>query len=778
MGGWTTLVVCEKKEAARDVAGALIGPDAKAFSKRNPPYVGGGYCVMACQGHLLDLAEPGDVDPKWADRWREDTLPVSIPDWPVRPFGGYRGKVLGELCSAARAAERIVHAGDPDAEGQLIVDEVLEHAGVDPYGPNVVRALVNNNLPDEVRREVARARPNAEYRDMARAAAARRLGDMTFGVNESRLLAIRTGTASDRIGRVMAPTLGLLVKRHLARMGHKERPFWELVGWLMVRDAGTWLAVPYRLRPSEAMLAGERHVFDKDRMVEAKAAWERLKLGEVEFKARQRKELPPLPFSLLSLTKEMGERWGMRPQEVLDATQRLRDERKAITYNRTDCEHLEDGHYEEAPRTLAMALANVGAKKDAWPVDLGLKGRCFDSSKVSAHHAIIPQAVRVDVASLREDDRRVYTAIVERYAMQFMPPRVYEEVASEVPLEGFGTMAARYERDLWPGWRGAFPKRERRQAEDDGAPKEAAFPACPAVTPGRHTAKVAEQPASSVVERKTAPPPAYTEATLLVDMANVAKYVKDPVLREALVKADEGKASENGSIGTPATRAEIVEKLKSSGYAEDKGKQIVPTVRGIALYQALPSEISGPELTARWQLMLGEVAQGKRGVDCVAASCVESFMRHKDDAYRNVSLPREGAHVVGACPRCGKPAELREGTSRDGSAWARVSCSSNAWRKGEDGKRVLAAGCGWSQGCVVCGKKLAQRTVATLLSEGRTSVLKGFRKKDGKGTFDAALKLGRDGRFEFDFPERTPRKGAPSKARSKGPARPKGNTRE
>ncbi len=738
MEAWSKLVVCEKGEVARAVAGALIGPDAKAFEGRPQPYVGGGWCVVACSGHLMRLKEPGEIDPKWADRWNEDALPIVVKRWPKVP-DERTARAFARVTSLAPKAETIVHAGDPDNEGQGIVDDVLEAAGVDPYGDNVVRALVNNNLPEEIRKEIARARPNREFRPMALCAYARQVGDFVCGVNESRLLAIRTGVASDAVGRVQAPTLGLLVGRQRAIERHRERTYHELLGWVEVEEGGTPLSVPFKLAPGKEMLAGERHVFDRDRVVEAKAAWDRTEVAETVWTATAKEERPPLPFSLLTLTKEMSARHGIGPDAVLSATQRLRDEYRAITYNRTDCEYLEDGHFDEAPATLPTAAKNCGIDLSSWPVSFEERSRCFDSSKVSAHHAIIPQNAEVDLSKLDRDERAVYTAVVERYAMQFMPPRRYEVVSCAIPLEGFGEMRAQWTREVAHGWRAAFP---RKQAGNGGA-----GPKVPPVSPGPHASRRADSPASEICEGKTSPPEPYTEATLMVDMANVAKYVRDPKLRDALLRKDAGKRSENGSIGTPATRAQIIDRLKEVGYARLEGRRIVPTKRGCALYDALPAELKGPELTARWQLMLDEVAEGRRDPDCIADSAVECFERHFADAYRNVALPRDDAVPVGSCPRCGKPAVYREGKTKDGRAWATVDCTSNVRAK-RDGKRTLTAGCGWEQSAVVAGKKLAQRTVAALLADGRTSVLKGFRRRDGK-PFDAALVLGKDGKFGF-----------------------------
>ena len=254
------VIIAEKAETARDIAGALLGADPKEVEI---PAEGGGWLVTAASGHLLELVEPGVLDPALA-RWRLEDLPISFEPWPKEPAGGRAGKRVAEIARALAGAEEVYCCGDADDEGQLIVDEIIEYArrefgcGFGPDDARCKRVYVNDNLPANIRKAFERARPNAECMGAGRAAHARQLADMCFGVNESRLATCKLG-ATVALGRVQTPTMGLVIGRDAAREGHVRREYYELCADAVAED-GERLRFRYR---DEGACEDGRHCFDR-----------------------------------------------------------------------------------------------------------------------------------------------------------------------------------------------------------------------------------------------------------------------------------------------------------------------------------------------------------------------------------------------------------------------------------------------------------------------------------------------------------------------------------
>lgn len=706
----TKLVIAEKPMLARDIARAMCGVPVPENARL--PIRGGGYVVAACAGHLLELVEPAEIDAKWGAPWSIEALPVVVPDWPKRPAPGKEG-LLDELSGLLAEADCVIHAGDPDDEGQLIVDEVLDHLG---YGGPVERVYVNDNIAENIRKAFGRLVPNERCRAAGKAAYARQMGDMCLGVSESRLATLRLHRKLN-IGRVQTPTLGLVVARDEAIEGHVKRRYYELTALL---DAGCREAA-FKFKPGEAMLGGERHVFDRDALAAQKAFIEGIgERGGIAFEVAvsEKPEHPPLPYNLTALQADMSRRYGMSAARTQEVTQQLRDEYKAITYNRSDCQYLKEEHFEEAPRVMARAMRNVGAN---WPLDYSIKSKAFNDSNVSAHHGIIPQDIEVPAAKLTGDQRKVYEAVVERYAMQFAPPAVYAVSSASFPgAGGEGAFEYMCKRPVSPGWKGVFGGVD--------APGEGDCQAAPAwLGAGRYEAHSARW---QEAEKETAPPKPYTEGSLISDMASIAKYVSDPEVKAILKKKDEGKKGEHGGIGTVATRASIIEGLKANGYiGESKGK-LRSTEMGRAFYRMLPPDLGSADTTARWWLIQQEIAEGKAGVNAIQHSVAEVFRAHLDSAYQGAGLG--GGHAaVGKCPLCGQDVV---------QAGKVYTCASNRSEKQADGTWAQVVGCGFKL-FPFCGKAFTPKQAEALLA-GRKVALKGCTSKSGR-KFDC--KVGMDG---------------------------------
>lgn len=712
------LVIAEKPELARDIA-AAIGSAPKGCKL---PYSHGDWTFASCAGHLMELKEPDKVKPEaWGKPWQLEALPIEIPNWPAVPTASKR-KMLAVLGNALKTAEAVYHAGDPDDEGQLIVDEVLRHFR---YKGPVKRVFVNDNLPENIRKAFRDAVPNEQCEGAGRAAYARSVADFCFGANESRLASLKLHSALS-IGRVQTPTLALVVDRDRAIEGHKARKCYGVEGHGSIDG----LVKRFALKPKPELCEDGKHVFDRAPMEEC-AKVLRGETFEAETKVSRVSRKPPLPFNLTVLISEMSRRFGFTASQTQDATQVLRDKHHAITYNRTDSRFLKSEHFEQAEKVLGRAMKNVGAD---WKMDFSIKSAAFDDSKVTAHHGIIPQDTSVNVGSMSETERKVYVAIVERYALQFMPPCVIEVAETSITVEA-GTMTATAARAVSLGWRAQL---------GDSCPAEPLFAHLDEMpSPGTH--KVAFSDDIEVTEKETAPPKRFTDGTLISAMAGVSRYVQDPQVKATLLKKDEGKAGEHGGIGTTATRREIVETLIRRGFLVRKGKAaLVSTAKGRALIDAVPEDVRGVENTAKWWLVQQDITEGKAQPDDLQRLVVESFRKHMSTAYEGVApIAQSGAAEVGACPVCGKTLLAKK---------ASVQCSSNKFAK-ENGKWALTEGCGFSLPRKVAGKSLTDNQLKTLISKGKTSKLKGFKSKKGR-SFEASLKLvDKSGKIgvEFEF---------------------------
>lgn len=718
------LVIAEKPMLAWDIARAVCGKQVSESARL--PITGNGYTVTACAGHLLELVDPEAVDPRWKE-WSLDALPIEIDDWPKEPRGD-KGELIEGIGELLEDADCVIHAGDPDDEGQLIVDEVLDYLG---YTGKVLRVYVNDNIEKNIRRAFENLRPNEECRGAGRAAYARQMADMCFGVNETRLATKRLGQLFT-VGRVQTPTLGLVVSRDEAIEHHVSRKYYELAATGACPDADG--PVTFKLKPDDALLAGEKHLFEREPL---EALKQKLDSTSAAFSTSLSKKVenPPLPYNLTVLLSDMSRRYGLTAAKTQQITQDLRDKYKAITYNRSDSQYLKEEHFQQAPEVLAQAMRNLGV---SWKLDYSIHSKAFNEKNVTAHHGIIPQEADAPVEKMTKDEAKVYTAIVERYAMQFLPPAVYDVSTSTFNVDE-GTMTAVCRRLRDAGFKATFGN----VTEDDDEPQDGN----PWLDAGEHRLSGID---CTVSEKETAPPKPYTEGTLIADMASIAKYVKDPEVKDILKQKDDGKKGEHGGIGTTATRAAILEKLKERGYLEEVKGKLRSTPKARAFYHLLPPEIAGADVTARWWLIQQDVAEGKADVNDLQRSVVEVFRGHQDTAYVGASIGGDRP-VVGKCPLCGQD------VVKAGSIY---TCTSNKNEKQEDGTWKQVAGCGFKL-FGFGGKKFTEKQASALLS-GKQVPLKGCKSKAGK-TFDCKVSLKKDGSLEPAFDSRP--KGKYNKAR-------------
>lgn len=715
------LVIAEKPMLARDIARAITGKEVSESARL--PISGNGYTVCACAGHLLELVEPDSIDPKWGKPWSLDVLPVEVHNWPKEPTEDKKS-LVEEIAGLLKTCDSVIAAGDPDDEGQLIVDELLDYLG---YTGKVERVYVNDNIEKNIVKAFDNLVPNDSCRGAGNAAYARQMADMCFGVNETRLATKRLGGLFT-VGRVQTPTLGLVVMRDNAIEHHVTRKFYELSA-RGTSDAG---ALTFKFKPGKELLAGEKHLFDTDAL---EALKDKLDGRDLPFETTvsKKQENPPLPYNLTVLLSDMSRRFGFTAAKTQQITQDLRDKYKAITYNRSDSQYLKEEHREQAPAVLSQAMENLGV---SWPLDYSLHSKAFNDGNVTAHHGIIPQEAKAPVSKMTTDEAKVYTAICERYAMQFLPPAVYDVSESTADVDG-GSLVLTAKRLVDAGFKAVFGN---VSDESDGADSDSENPLVPE---GSHTL---DGISCAIDEKETTPPKPYTEGTLIADMASIAKYVKDQEIREILKRKDDGKKGEHGGIGTTATRSSIIENLKNRGYLEERKGKVRATDKAKAFYALLPPEIRGADVTARWWLIQQDIADGKADVNALQDSVIEVFNHHRETAYVGASIAGAGKAVVGKCPRCGKDV-VKTGTI--------YACSSIKNEKQEDGTWKEVAGCGFKL-FGFCTKKFTEKQAASLL-DGKAVSLRGCKSKAGK-TFDCTVVLQKDGSVEPIFTPRKPTK--------------------
>ncbi len=394
------LYIAEKPELARAIVEGLGGG-----KKKKGYFDCGNDIVTWCHGHMLRLIEPEEIDASYK-QWDIGKLPFCFFPWKKAPIPGNKEQ-LTVILGLLKKADAVVNAGDPDSEGQLLVDEIIEYA---KYKGPVKRVLINDNTTALVRKALAALRDNTEFAGLSAAAKARQIGDKAYGYNMTRLytLVARREGYPDllSVGRVQTPILGLVVRRDRENSNHKKG-FYYTIEATFEADGKRFIAA-YKPGPDDA-------VDEKGRLNDADAA---KKLADsLTAKRASVKSLdtikgetpPPLPYNLLKLQSDASRHFGLLPDQVKKITQTLREKHRLITYNRSDCQYLSDEQHADGSTVIDVVSANLpGLNLYAAMTDPAIKSRAFNSSKVSAHHAIVPTQSKVDSASLTDDERRVY----------------------------------------------------------------------------------------------------------------------------------------------------------------------------------------------------------------------------------------------------------------------------------------------------------------------------------------------------------------------------------
>lgn len=632
------LFIAEKPSLGRAIAAEL------GVTKTTPAFqLCGSDTVTWCFGHILEQYDPQDYDDNLRT-WRRRDLPITPNEWKLRPKkeAYTQLQVINHLLSEASS---VVHAGDPDREGQLLVDEVLEHFH---YTGPVQRIWLASLDSRSIQKALSTLKDNSNYANLRDAARARSQADWLIGMNASRAMTIfgRETGHTDRVlslGRVQTPTLALVVQRD------REIKAFVPVDYLILQaslqnDAGSFSAT---FKPSDTQTGLD----SEGRLVDASIAQGivdsvRGQTGIITSVTREKKKKPvPLPHCLSSLQKAASSKFGMTAQQVLDTAQSLY-EKKLTTYPRTDCRYLPEEQFSDASRLITALSGVSGLEAMTAKADSALRGPVWDTKKITAHHAIIPTGEKPQ--SLTAQETNLYLMIAVQYFLQFYPPMSYEAQKIVVSINDT-TWEARGRLILEPGWTGVAAE------EDEDAKKKEPEQSLPPVSSDTPVTCTDVAP----LKKRSTPPSRFSEGSLIEAMANIHKFVSDASAKATL--------KENEGLGTEATRASIIETLKGRKYIEPSGKSLVSTPLGQSLIDMTPGVLKDPVMTAQWEQRLEQIARGELTLDAFMQDQIAILPTLLNSV---LSLPVTLLPTACPCPKCGRAMRKREDKKYGGFFWA------------------------------------------------------------------------------------------------------------
>jgi DNA topoisomerase-3 len=728
-----TLLIAEKPSVGQDLARVLKGP----FQKKEGYLEGPEDVVTWAVGHLVQLAEPDEYDAKFK-RWRMEDLPI-VPERFKLVVRDERSRkqmsvVTGQL--GRDDVDLVVNACDAGREGELIFAYLYEKA----KGKKPIKRLWLSSMTNAAMKEALGAlRPSEELVPLEQAARSRSEADWIVGMNATRAATIRLRSSFDgavSLGRVQTPTLAIVARREEEIKAFKPEPYWLV-------DA-TFEADP------ERVYAGRFHAGTKPRIateLQAAAVVEacRGKTATItKLEKKEQRERAPMLYDLTTLQREANTRYGFSAKRTLAAAQRCYEEHKALTYPRTDSRYLTKDMVPEIKPTAELVGARgeyAKAAKYVTGLDVLPLGRVVNDAKVTDHHAIIPTKSEHDLDRMGADDRRVYDMVARRFLAVFHPEAVFENTRVETTVpgdeEGGYVFRTRGKLLLVPGWRGVYDEiptasaaKASAKTGDGDEDEDAEQQLLPKLEQGEQvqTREIAS------ARKETKPPRRYSDASLLGAMETAGKLVDDDELREAM---------KDSGIGTPATRAAIIERLITVGYIERDGRSLVATEKGLNVIRLLGEHaLTSPGLTGDWESRLGKIERGEDSREKFMgdiAGFAKETIAELDEKLKDVRIPRAN---LGPCPVCGH--EIME--NRKGySCWARND-----------------PGCGFVIWKGKAGKQLPVEVARELIKTGYTAqAITGFKGRSGRN-FRAhlALEQTEEGKWRVEFDEPWAREGA------------------
>lgn len=729
-----SLIIAEKPSVAQDIVRALT-PTAGKFEKHDEYFEGEHHIVTSAVGHLLEIKAPEEFDVK-RGKWSFANLPVIPPHFDLNPIDKSKGRLNAIVKLVKRKdVTELINACDAGREGELIFRLIQQHA---KSKLPVRRLWLQSMTPAAIRDGFENLRSDESLQGLAQAARSRSEADWLVGINGTRAMTAFNsrdgGFFLTTVGRVQTPTLSIVVEREEKIRKHVSRDYWELKATFAAQAGeyeGKWFDPKWKKNPDDAEQRADRLWNAADANAIAEAA--RGQPASVTEEAKPSTQSAPGLYDLTTLQREANGRFGFSAKTTLSIAQALYEKHKVLTYPRTDSKHLPEDYVAVVKNTMEMLATDdlpgplrplsAHAAKAIKEGYVKPNKRIFDNAKVSDHFAIIPtlQAPR----SLTEVEAKLYDMVVKRFLAVFFPPAEFMVTTRISTVKAAGkehSFQTNGKVMVKPGWLAVYG----REAQEDDANLVA-------VAPGElvRTEDVA------VNAMKTKPPARYSEATLLSAMEGAGKLIDDDELREAM--------QEKG-LGTPATRAAIIEGLILEKYMHREGRELIPTAKAFQLTTLLRGlgveDLTKPELTGNWEFQLSEMEKGKLSRETFMAEIAAMTQRivAKAKEYDRDTIPGDYATLKTPCPNCG-------GVVKEN--YRRFTCvGTNA---AEDN------GCGFSISKIPGGRSFELDEVERFLADKKIGPLEGFRSKAG-WPFTAELKLAfddeiRNWKLEFDFGE-------------------------
>jgi DNA topoisomerase III len=738
-----TLVIAEKPSVARDLAAALPGSYKQAKEKTH--LEGDDYVITWAVGHLVGLAEPDAYDPK-LKKWRFADLPIIPEEFKLVPNDERAAKQLRAIhkLMADPEVDQIVNACDAGREGELIFAYVYDTAKVKKP---VQRLWLSSMTKKAIAEAFGHLRDGDEMKPLEAAARSRSEADWVVGMNATRAASIRLRAAFDgavSLGRVQTPTLALVARREEEIRAFKPEPYWLVEARFEATGSRTYAG---------RYLGGKRLPAEAEAAAIVEACTDRP--GEItKLEKKEERERPQLLYDLTSLQRHANTLYGFSARRTLAAAQRLYEEHKALTYPRTNSRYLTGDMIAEIKPTAELVGRGPQYRRGAEYVlslDKLPLGRVVNDKKVQDHHAIIPTRSEHDLGRMGQDELKVYDLVAKRFLAVFHPEAVYERTRVETTVEEhvFRTSGRRL---VEPGWKAVYGEEAEQPRGDDDSGGDQLLPK---LDQGESVQTLSVES----LRKETQPPRRFSDASLLAAMETAGKEVEDAELREAM---------KDSGIGTPATRASIIERLVDVGYLEREGRALMATEKGVQVIRLLNSHpLTSAGLTGDWEHRLGLI---ERGEDTRPAfmSDIAKFTTETVQELDKLKGVRIERAKLGPCPVCGR--EITE--NRKGySCWSREDpgCGFVIWKR-KAGKSLPVS--------------VAKELIESLKSSreagedpgvGRTAKpVTGFRGRSGR-TFRAKLKLGQveDGKWRVDFDEewaKEPPKGEAEEERAEAEA--------
>jgi DNA topoisomerase III len=749
-----TLIITEKPSVASDIATALGG-----FTKQKEYYESDSTYITWAIGHLITLAEPDDYDKKYKF-WALSTLPIIPEEFTLKPIKGNKERltVIKKLANKKEVTE-IINACDAGREGELIFRYIYDYLELKK---DFRRLWLQSMTPDAIRKGFKELKERDEVDNLALSAKARSQSDWLIGINATRAFTRRLGTLLS-IGRVQTPTLSILVAREKIILDFKSIPYFELTASLEAKTGeytGKWfIDVPRKVGEKKQSLADSDVLkeLEKQHPGFAKSAWDsyldvrhgdRLErvssediaqkiIDEVKGKEgivtkethKNTKQSPPPLFNLNDLQREANQRFGLRASHTLKITQSLYDEKKLVTYPRTDSKFLPEDYVDIVPEILEKFDNTIYSAHTKPLLKDGItkSKKIFDDKKVSDHFAIIPTTKSPESVSLDEAQQKIYDLIVRRFISVFYPPALWKNIerVTEVEKHTFRTTAKVL---LEPGF---LKVHGRTKADKETLPE---------VKKGENVICLTADKEA----KETKAPPRFNDATLLGAMEGAGKLLDDETVKEAM----KGKG-----LGTPATRSSIIERLISVGYVDRVGRDLAPTGKGIQLYDVLTGfplpELVSPEMTGEWEYSLTKVENGKLKVDTFMKRITDftsDFVRRVKEGDAG-SITNGDKEPIGVCPLCG--GNITENFRAFGCS--NYKPKKKGKKKKDDVEEVEEdEGCKFAIWKTIAGRYIDESMARELLEKKKIGPLTGLRGRTGR-TFSAILNLTDEGKIEFEF---------------------------